>query len=170
MECLRRTLLAMILTAFVAGGVDAQATDSTGIRMAGLTWLLDSVLPKHQANITAVCVGFTNAAATGTRPVASDAVDLNAAEFPALPKGSLPVHPGSACTVEQAAPKWTVVTATGKRAVSVLVGPVRSLSAGQWSVGVQLRINGRYGEGYLCEAVRAQDQWHMTGCRATWIS
>lgn len=170
MSRLRTPLAALAITVIAASPAPAQGADTVGVRLAGLTWFLDSLLPKHAKNLTAVCIGFSRAAMIGTRPMNGAVVDLSADEIALLPKASLPVRPASACSTRPLSRMPTIETATGLPATAVEIGPPRSTNADRTTFGLEMRVNALYGSGYLCEAVRSGSIWRVTSCRMTWIS
>jgi len=167
----RHMLFAIVLSLVCAGSIGAQAADTVGARIAVLTWFIDSLLPSHANAMAALCISVSDSLPIGVRPGGLSAgVDPGPQTFAALPASPIPVRPGSACAISRTSPMPTVETATGKPAIAVMVGPPRAANAERATLSLQMRVNGRYGLGYLCDVARGGGRWHVTACRRTWIS
>ncbi len=150
---------------------EAAATDTVALQLVALQWLLDSSEINGNNQVTAVCIGVSSSTTVGDRPASSsDARDLPDSLRRRLSAGSRSLRPGSACSVSQRAPLPTIETATGRPAVSVLVGTPHFLSPDRALIGTQRREGGRSAGGYRCDLERRNGAWVVVDCKRTWVS
>jgi len=166
----RGILFAVALSVAPVGWIGAQAADTTALRIAVLTWYVDSLLPSRASPVAAICLSVSNAPTVGAHPVEAFADELDERSFAALPASRIPLHRRSACSTRPEFPQPVVESVSGRPAVVVTVGPPRDSHAERTTLGLQVHGSGLGGIGWLCDVAWSSGKWRVTGCRETWVS